>query len=201
MQRLTARAERRASASARKRAQSAASWPCHFRNPKYSRSMRRRRVRRDQGAFGQKSAGTAHGVEQYSACRGNLRPPRAQQHGGGHVLLERRAAAFAAIAAPMQTLAGEIQRHQCRGPLHMQMQQHIGALRSDVRPLSGGLAQIVANRILEQLRAVDRMPDGFVAAAAIARQGCAGGQVFAPIDALDGLVDALGTRRIDGTQT
>ena len=45
------------------------------------------------------------------------------------------------------------------------------------------------------------MPDGLVAAAAIARQGRAGRQMFAPIDALDGLVDALGTRRIDGSQT
>ena len=155
---------------------------------------RRRRIRRDQGALGKKSARAAHRIEQRSALLGNLRPPCAQQHGGCNILLERRAAAFAAIAAPVQTLAGKIHRHQRRGPLDMHMQQYIGTLGLDVRPLTRGLSQIVANRILEQLRSVDRMPDGFIAAAAIARQRRARRQVLAPIDALHGLIYALRAR-------
>jgi len=71
---------------------------------------RRRGVRRDQGAFGEKGAGPAHGIEQHAAAFTDAGPTRTQQHGGGDVLLERRAAAFGAIAAPMQTLAGEIHR-------------------------------------------------------------------------------------------
>ncbi len=200
MQRRTARAERRASASARKRAQSAASWPRHFKNPKYSRS-------RAGAASAAIKAPSVRKVPEPHIGSSSIPPASAIC---GHPARNSTAAATfslsgarppsAAVAAPMQTLAGEIQRHQCRGPLHVQMQQHIGALGLDVRPLAGGLAQIVANRILEQLRAVDRVPDGFIAAAAIARQRRPGRQVLAPIDALYGLIDALGTARIDGTQ-
>jgi len=71
---------------------------------------RRRGVRRDQGSFGEKSAGTAHGIEQHAASFADARPTRPEQHGGGDVFLERRAAAFDTVAAPMQTLAGEIHR-------------------------------------------------------------------------------------------
>ena len=69
---------------------------------------RRRRVRRNQGCLGEKGAGTAHRIEQRAAAIKNAGPTGAQQHGRGNVLFERRAPAFAAIAAPVQALAGKI---------------------------------------------------------------------------------------------
>jgi len=157
-------------------------------------------IRCDQSAFGEKRAGAAHGIEQHAAAFADGRPARAQQHGGGDVFLERRTAAFGAVAAPVQTLAGEIHREQCRWAFDVHMQEHVGALRFDVRPLARRVAQIVANRVLEQLGAVDRVPYGFIAAAAIAGQRRTRTQMFTPVDALDGFVHALRTAGIDRSQ-
>ena len=161
---------------------------------------RRRGIRGDQGRFGEESTRTAHGIEQQPAGVEDAGPTRAQQHRRGDVLLERRAAALAAVAAPMQALAGEIHRQQRGGSFHVQMQQHVGAFRFDVRPLAGGVAQVVADRILEQLRAVDRVPDGFVAAAAVAGQRRAGREMLAPVDAFDGFIDAFRAAGVDRSQ-
>ena len=100
----------------------------------------------------------------------------------------------------MQALAGEIHRQQRRRAFDMQMQQHVGALRFDVRPFACGVAKIVADRVLEQLRAVDRVSDGFVAAAAIAGQRRTRRQMFPPVDALDGLIHAFRTAGVDRSQ-
>jgi hypothetical protein len=80
------------------------------------------------------------------------------------------------------------------------MQQHIGPLGLDVGPLAGRLAQIVADRIFEQLRAVDRVPDRLVAAAAVAGERRAGRQVLAPVDALDGAYRLLSAAGVDRSQ-
>ena len=161
---------------------------------------RRRRVRRNQGTFGEKGAGAAHGIEQHAAAFTNGGPACAQQHGGRDILLERRAAALAPIAAPMQALAGKIHRQQCRRPFDVQVQQHVGTFRLDVRALARGIAQIVADRVLEQLGTVDGVPDGFVAAAAITGKRRAGRQVFAPVDAFDGFVHRFRAAGIDRSQ-
>jgi len=91
----------------------------------------------------------------------------------------------------MQTLAGKVHRQQCGRSFDVQVQQHVGTLGLNVRPLARRVAQVVANRILEQLGAVDRVPDVFVAAAAIAGERRAGGQMLAPVDAPDALVHAF----------
>ncbi len=73
----------------------------------------------------------------------------------------------------------------------MQVQQHIGALGLDIRALAGGVPQAVAHGILQQLRAINRVTDGFIAAAAIAGKRGARGEMLAPIHALDGLEQTL----------
>ncbi len=159
-----------------------------------------RRVRGDQGGLGEKGAGTAHGVEQRAAALVDVRPAGAQQHGGGDIFLERGAAALESIAAPVQALAGEVHRQQCGVALDMQMQQHVGAFRLDVRAFAGGVAQIVAHRVLQQLRTIQGVTDGFVAAAAIAGERRPRGQMFAPVDAFDAFIHRLRTARVEGSQ-
>ena len=60
--------------------------------------------------------------------------PGPQQHARRHVLLQRRLAASPAIAAPMQALARQIQRHRDLRPLRMRMHAHARPLRRHVRP-------------------------------------------------------------------
>ncbi len=161
---------------------------------------RRRGIGRNQCAFGEKGAGTAHRIDQQAAAFTDARPARSQQNGGRHVFLERCTPALAAVAAPVQALAGEVHRQQGHGTLDVQMQQYVGAFRFDVWTFAGGIAQIVADRVLEQLRAVNRVSDGLVAPAAVAGQGRTRRQMIAPIDAPHGLVHALRTAGVDLSQ-
>ena len=159
-------------ASARRRSHSARIVAAPAEKAEVLAIERGRRIRGDQRALGEKGARAAHRIEQRSALRRQCcgQPARSSTAAATFSLSGARPPSRA-IAAPMQALAGEIQRHQRRGALDVQMQQHVGALGLDVRPLAGGFAQTVADRILEQLRAVNRVPDGLVAAAAVARQG------------------------------
>ena len=52
---------------------------------------RRRRIGGDGGALDEKRARSAHGVQQHPARFADGRPPRAQEHGGGDVFLQRSA--------------------------------------------------------------------------------------------------------------
>ena len=160
--------------------------------------QRRRGVSRDQRRFDEKRSGPAHGIHQHAAGVVDGRPSGAQQHGCGHVFLQRRTTALDAIAAPVQAFAGKVHRHQRGGPFHVQMQQHVGTLGLDVRTFAGRIAQVVAHRIFEQLRTINGVTNRLVAAAAFARERRARCKMLAPIDALDGFKQAFRAARIDG---
>ena len=80
------------------------------------------------------------------------------------------------------------------------MQQHCRAFGAHVRPLPPGFAQLVADGVLQQLRAIKSVADRLVPAAAGACKGRADRQMRTPVDALHARVQRRGARRVDGTQ-
>ena len=154
----------------------------------------------DRGRLDGQRAGTAHGIHQGTALGRDGRPAGTQQHRGRDVFLEGRPSAVEPVTAPVQALAGKIHRHQRLSALHVQMQQHVRTLRSDVGPHTGRGTQIVANGILQQLCAVQGVADGLVAAAAVAGQGRAGGDVLPPLDALQARAQVGGAGCVHRTQ-
>ena len=154
-------------------------------------------VARDQRGLGEKSSGAAHRVDERPALGRNSRPPGAQQHRGRHVLLQRRPPALGPVAAPMQALPREVDRYQGGRPFDVQVQEHVGPFGPDDRPFTRRFAQVVTYRIFQQLRAVDRVPDRGIAAAALAGQRRTRREVLAPIEALESFEQSLGGPGLD----
>ena len=154
--------------------------------------------------FNGKSARAAEGVEQGTAFRSNGRPAGTHQQGGGEVLLQRGLHRGVAVAAPVQGIAGEIERE--RGALIAQVQMHadVGVDGIHIRPLAAHGTEAVGNRILHLQRGVVGVGDGLGAAGHFDGEGVAHVKHIRPVvrmgGGIEGVVAAADVEGGDGQQ-
>ena len=134
-------------------------------------------------------ARAAHGIEELARVGALLRPAGAQQDARRQVLAQWRFAGLAAIAAPVQTFAGKIDGHRHLRPVGMRVHAHRGSLGRDVGTATGGIAQLIADRVLETQRAKPRVRDGRMFAGEVAGERARRIDVSAPVDGARRLVE------------
>ena len=159
-----------------------------------------RYVGRDQRRFEQQRAGAAHRIEQGTAIRGDLRPTRADQQRGREVLLERRATAVEPIAAPVQTLAGEIEADRGLRAMQMDVDGDIRLVGIDIGTTAVHVAEAIGECIFHAQRREVRMRDRVRAAGDIDRERARDVEQGRPVDRARAEVERIGVRNLHEVQ-
>ena len=154
----------------------------------------RRDVGGDQGRLDRKGPRAAHRVDERAARRRDRGPAGAHENGGGEILLERRGALPAAIAAPVQALAGEVDRDRERPARRVGIDAKRRRVAVHGRPGAGFFAELVHDRVLHALRAELRVRDARHAAREIDGERCVDVELRAPVDAAHTRVERIRIR-------
>ena len=127
-------------------------------------------------------AGAAKGIKQRCAAFGACEPARTQQNSGSHVLAQRRRTRVGAPATLVQAFSRQIERK--RHPLTRRMHMHADARLPglDVGSTARGIAQCIADRILDSQSAKVRVDDPRVSTAEFASKRDARAQMRGPVD-------------------
>ncbi len=138
----------------------------------------------DQRRLDRKCPRAAHRVDEArrpsAAIAGQ---PARSEYRGGEILLERRRALPAAIAAPVQAVAREIDGDRDGDfALDMHIDANVGAARSTDGRRPGLLAELIHDRVLHPLRAELRVRDAGHAAREIDGQRAVDIHVRRPVD-------------------
>ncbi len=113
---------------------------------------------------------------------GKLRPARANQHPGSDIFLQGRLAGLAAVAAPMQALARQIDGERHLSAVRMRVYADAGTLEFDVRPQPLRFAQAVHDRVFQLERTKVSMRDRGMAPAEVAGESRSRADVGSPVD-------------------
>ena len=154
----------------------------------------RRDVGGDQGRLDRKRPRAAHRVDERAACRRDRGPAGAHENGGGEIFLERRRALPAAIAAPVQALAREVDRDRERPARGVGIDAKRRRVAVHGRSRAGLLAELVDDRVLHALRAELRVRDARHAAGEIDGERRVDVEVRAPVDAAHARVERIRIR-------
>jgi hypothetical protein len=155
----------------------------------------RRDVGRDQRSLDREAAGTAHRVDEPKLAVGRanqFRPAGPQQQRCRQILFQRCGALCAAIAAPMETLAREIDRDAGDVAVEVQIQPHVGSGNVDGRPASRALAKLVDDGVFDFQRGELRVRDLRTRARALDGQRPVDGEVLAPVDRAHAVIERFG---------
>ena len=142
-------------------------------------------VGRDERRLDGQRARPAQRVQQAGAGGGVTRPGRVQQHAGGEVLLERRLDLHlvGAVPAPVQALPAQVDRDGHARAREVRVHAHVRRARIDRGTGAARGAELVHDRVLDAHGAEARVPDAVVDSGEVDRQGVAGAEVLAPVDA------------------
>ncbi len=146
----------------------------------------------DQRALDRKRPRSAQGVEQDAAVRGDLGPARAQQDGGGEVLLERCRGALLPIPAPVQRLAREVQAQGRLALVQVGMDLQIRTLGAHVGAAAETLAETVGDGVLDLERTEAGVADLGAGAVELDREGATRVEVLLPGDGQSARVQRVG---------
>ena len=207
---------RRSRASATSASQRTFWWPRQRRKPNAgaaafaslpppaasARSRPGRDVGRDERRLDGQRARPAQRVQQAGTGGGVARPRRVQQHAGGEVLLERRLDLHlvGAVPAPVQALPAQVDRDGHARAREVRVHAHVRRARIDRGTGAAGGAELVHDRVLDAHGAEAGVPDAVVDAGEVDRQGVAGAEVLAPVDAAGRGVQLVAVGRLPGRQ-
>ncbi len=144
-----------------------------------------------QRRLDRQGAGAAHRVAEISPLPGHIAPAGIGQQGRRQVLLERRLAGLLAVTAPMQGVAGEVERQAGLLPAQMKIDAEVRLARIDRRPPAGPVTEPVDNGILDLERRIMRMVQGGGDQGGIDGKGLCLAQVLLPGELVAGLVERL----------
>ncbi len=162
------------------------------REPPVLAQQPRRGLGRDPRGLDHERAGAAHRVEELPARCRDGGPACAQQDAGREVLAQRCFPGRKPVTAARERIAREVQQQRNLAAVCMGVHTQVRLLGLDLRPLAGGVAQLVADRVLELQRAEMRVVERLVRAGELAGQRAARIEVIAPVDATRQCVERIG---------
>jgi hypothetical protein len=153
-------------------------------------------VVRDERSLDRERAGAAQRVDEARVARGgDRRPPGPQQHGRCQILLERRRPLRAAIAAPVQAVAREVDCHRGDVAVDVQVDAHVGRGRVHRGPAAALLPELVDDGVFRLERRELRVREHGATKRGVDRERTVGAQMRAPVDAAHAGIELLGCGR------
>ena len=117
----------------------------------------RRSVGSHQRRFDEQGSGTAHGIQQRLAGFGHGGPAGVDQHCRGNVFLQRCRTALAAVPAPVEAVAGEIDGDGGHVSVQVGVNAHVRSCPIHRRSRPAQITQLIDDGVLDLLSAEMRV--------------------------------------------